>query len=568
MKPTWITKQPHSKTLPSNCSHLPRIIRYLLSLRGEWSDGSLEDYLNPKLKNLADPFQIGEMDEAVKRLFQAIDNDENVTLFGDYDVDGITSVTLLYRVLSEYGLSPHIVIPLRAKEGYGLSEAAVDRCLEENAQTSLLVAMDCGTSSVEEIQKLRDAGVDVLVIDHHESNTIERPNCNAIVNPKAKFTPNSEGDFAYLCAAGVVFKVCHALLKTRMLESLSLKDLLDFVAIATVADIVPLVRENRILVRHGLKALGVTQKLGLIALKETAGVGEFPESEDIGFKIAPRINAAGRMDAPKEALEVMLTDSVQTAEYLVARLNRYNQERQSFEKEILKEAVEMVKTESLDEQACIILGKSGWHPGVVGIVAARIMRRYFKPCFIIAFDEEGNGKGSGRSLNGLSLVDAIDAGREYIEAGGGHHAAAGISIKMENIAKFSQSVNDYFLTETSEKQRAPYIEIDVEVSFEELTFDFLSSYDQLKPFGSGNPRPVFMSKGVTNSRSPMELKNQHLKLFLAQDGEQRDAIFFGGGVKPLPPEPWDICYTVGKNVFRGRTNLQMTIQHVRSAVVE
>ncbi len=561
----WLVKGSDQVDFPSEHSALPRIVQHLLKARGLTEAEEIDDFLSPKLKNLSDPFLIGEMAEAVELILDAVDQKKEITLFGDYDVDGITSVALLTKILRGYGITPNTVIPLRAAEGYGLTENAIKRTLSSYPSTELLISMDCGTSSVSEVATLRKAGVEVIILDHHEPNTDQRPPCNVLVNPKACFTPNKSGDFSYLCAAGVVFKTCHALLKTRMIEGLELKDLLDLVAIATVADIVPLIGENRILVRHGLLALAQTSKPGLIALKEVAGVPPQPEASDIGFRIAPRINAAGRMDAPLEALETILTDCSEQAEYLVSRLNRYNVSRQNHEKVIQEEVNEMIVEQNQSSDHCIIVGKAGWHPGVVGIVASRVMRKLFKPCFVIAFDEKGEGKGSGRSLNDISLVEAIEAGREHLIAGGGHGAAAGISIDIKKLDAFRDAVNKQIEDNTTAQQRAPKVSIDADVDFQELSFKFLDSYDKLKPFGSKNPQPVFMTSGVKLAQAPRELKNNHLKLVLTQKGEQRDAIFFGGGEHPLPPQPWDVCYTVERNNFRGKVSLQITIKQIRAA---
>jgi len=542
---SWILKDTKEDELPSKYTYLPRIVQHLLKVRGHTTSEGLEKFLNPQLKALTDPFLIGEVQAASDLIFSAVDTGKEITLFGDYDVDGITSVSLLFKVLQGYGVYPNTVIPMRGAEGYGLTEKAVDRLFDSYPATELLITMDCGTSSIEEVRRIRERGIEVIILDHHEPNTEERPPCNVIVNPKACFTPNTSGNYEYLCAAGVVFKVCHALLKTRMIDSINLKDLLDLVAVATVADIVPLISENRTFVRHGLRALATTSKPGLISLKEVAGVPELPEASDIGFKIGPRINAAGRMDAPLEALETILTDSKDQAEYLVSRLNQYNISRQNHEKKIQQEAYELID------------------PGVVGIVASRIMRKFFKPCFVVAFDENGVGKGSGRSLNDLSLVDAIESGRDLLIAGGGHHAAAGLTIAHENFTEFCDRVHNYFDQHTTSEDRAPRIMIDADVDFEELSFSFLDSYDKLKPFGAKNPQPVFMSRAVTLSRPPQELKNNHLKLLLSQKGIQRDAMFFSGAESPLPPEPWDICYNVERNIFRGNVSLQITIRQVR-----
>ena len=355
----WILKDAGQTNIPTNYAYLPRIVQHLLKVRGYTTPDELENFLNPQLKKLTDPFLIGEMKEAVDLILEAVEQGREITLFGDYDVDGITSVALIYKVLQGYGVTPNTIIPLRGSEGYGLTEKAIERCLDSFPSTELLITMDCGTSSVDEVAKLREAGLDVIILDHHEPNTDVRPPCNAIVNPKACFTPNTSGDYSYLCAAGVVFKVCHALLKTHMIQTVKLKDLLDLVAIATVADIVPLIGENRILVRHGLRALATTDKPGLIALKKVSGVPELPEAGDIGFKIGPRINAAGRMQSPLDALETILTESSKQAEHLVARLNQYNVSRQNHEKEIQQEAYDAITEGSLHEQHCIIVGKKG-----------------------------------------------------------------------------------------------------------------------------------------------------------------------------------------------------------------
>ncbi len=561
----WIVTESDRQDLPPEFSTLPRLVQHLLKARGLSEAQQVQAFLAPKLRNLSDPFLIGEMQAATDLILQAVDEGWEITLFGDYDVDGITSVALMSTVLESYGVVPNSVIPLRGAEGYGLTDKAVDRCLQTYPETQLLITMDCGTSSITEVARLREAGLQVIILDHHEPNTDTRPPCNVLVNPKACFTPNTAGDFSYLCAAGVVFKVCHALLKVRRESSVELKDLLDLVAIATVADIVPLVEENRILVTHGLRALAKTTKPGLIELMKIAGVSETPEASDIGFRIGPRINAAGRMDCPLEALEVLLTDNPQQADRLVQRLNKYNIERQNHEKRIQLEAYQQIEDDQLQDDHCIIVGQQGWHPGVVGIVASRIMRRYFKPCFVIAFDANGMGKGSGRSINDISLVDSIDAGRQYLTAGGGHHAAAGIALAQEHFPAFRERVNTYLEAHTTAEQRAPKMHIDADVNFSELTFSFLDSYDRLKPFGSHNPQPVFMSRQVSLVQPAYELKNKHLKLTLAQGRDIREAIFFGGAEHPLPPEPWDICYTVDRNHFRGRVSLQITIKQIRTA---
>ncbi|MEN9974303.1 MAG: single-stranded-DNA-specific exonuclease RecJ, partial [Verrucomicrobiota bacterium] len=394
--------------------------------------------------------------------------------------------------------------------------------------------------------------------------------CCALVNPKCGT------EFTYLCAAGVVFKLGHALMKTRKTE-LDLKEMIDLVAVATISDIVPMVGENRLLVRHGLKQLTNTLNPGLRALMEVTGMSGAATSMDVGFRIGPRLNAAGRMDAPEDALAILTTDCRREAHELARKLDAYNKERQSHEGLIRREAVEMLAHEfDPAKDPVIVLGSRSWHHGVVGIVASRLMRQYHKPTFIVAIDKHGHGKGSGRSIAGVSLVDAIRACEDHLIAGGGHAMAAGLSIQEAKMDGFREAFAAYVLGHTSEEQRQPTLMYDAEISFDQLSLEFLSSYDLLQPFGNGNPQPVFISRNVGLSRSPQHMKNHHLRLMLRQCTAQtkddiggvyyeQDAVFFGGGEYPLPDPPWDIAFTIDRNTFRGRTTLQLNIQDVRAA---
>jgi single-stranded-DNA-specific exonuclease len=458
-----------------------------------------------------------------------------------------------------YGLQPRHFIPRRGPEGYGLSDAAIARCMAEGPKPDLLITVDCGTVSISQVAELRAAGVDVVIVDHHEPLPDGRPDCCALVNPKCGT------EFTYLCAAGVVFKLGHALLKTRQ-NDLDLKELIDLVAVATISDIVPMVGENRLLVRHGLQHLSRTLNPGLRALQEVAGISGLTTSMDVGFRIGPRLNAAGRMDVPEDALETLTTDCRRLARDLALKLDDYNRERQAFENRIRTDAVDMLN-QSFDPQrdSVIVLGSRTWHHGVVGIVASRLMRQYHKPTFIISIDEGGIGKGSGRSIEGVSLVEALRACDDDLLAGGGHAMAAGLSIEEDKIDSFRKNFSDYVLRHTSEEQRQPTLMYDMELGFDQLSLDFMADYDLLQPFGNGNPQPIFISRSVGLSRSPQHMKNHHLRLMLRQGYHEQDAVFFGGGEHPLPDPPWDIAYTIDRNHFRGRTTLQLVIQAVRAA---
>lgn len=541
---------------------LPEILVRMMAQRGVPA-GEMERFLHPRLMDLTDPFLMPDMRPAVERILRAIDAGEPICVYGDYDVDGITSVTLMTHVLDAYGATARNFIPRRGPEGYGLNASALGRCMSEGGKPGLLITVDCGTASIDEIAGLRREGVDVIVVDHHELPPAGKPDCVAVVNPKC---PDADADAEYLCAAGVVFKLAHALLKERPLEGFDLKDYLDLVALATVADIVPLVKENRLLVRHGLKRMAKTRHCGLRALMEVAQVKGPLTSADVGFRIGPRINAAGRMDRPEDALETLMCGAGADAHELAGRLDAHNRARQSEESRIHKDALKRLKEDHSPDDPVIVLGSRDWHHGVVGIVASRMMRRFHKPAFIIAIDENGIGKGSGRSIGGVSLMDAINANRGCLEAGGGHAMAAGISVREDRIADFRNGFAKYVLENVPAGDRLPRLHIDAEIDFPDLSLDFLNSYELLQPFGAANPEPVFMSRGVWLTEEPRELKNHHLKLSMKQNECWQSAMFFGGGQRELPPQPWDIAFTINRNTFRGRTSLQIVIQEVREHV--
>lgn len=561
----WLLKDAPDSALADH-GGIPAILLHLLAQRGVQDPDDVDFFLNPKLQDLSDPYGLPDMSKAVERIFRAIDGGERVLIYGDYDVDGVTSVTLMLRILSAYGLEASYFIPKRGEEGYGLSELAIERMLDiENKRVGkegvdLVITVDCGTASLREIDILNAKGVDVIVVDHHEMSAEGSPACVAVVNPKLG------DDLHYLCAAGVVFKLAHALLKQRMLDDFDLKECLDLVAVATISDIVPLVAENRLLVRHGLNRLPLTSNHGLRALQDIADLKGKLTSMDVGFRIGPRLNAAGRMDQPDEALNLLMADSAEEAKRLGAKLNDFNVERQQLEKRIRDEAMKML-LDDFDpvDDPVIVLGSRDWHPGVVGIVASRLMRMYYKPTFIIAIDEHGVGKGSGRSVDGVSLVGAIRACDEHLITGGGHDMAAGLSVSEDKLDAFREEFGRYVLENTTAADRAPRIYVDAEIDFEQLSLSFLDSYELLQPFGSKNAQPLFMSKQVWLTEAPRRLKHQHLKLFMRQGVVEHDAIYFGGGEHDLPNPPWDVAFTIDRNTFRGVTSLQVVIQDIRAA---
>lgn len=535
------------------------LVSRLLWQRGITTAEQADNFLLPKLRQLSNPFEMAEMEIAVERVFQAIDNEEEICLYGDYDVDGVTSVTLLRSILRAYDTAPRHFIPIRSREGYGLSKAGIARCLSEGNRPSLLITVDCGTSSVEEVRWLKEEGIDVIILDHHEASPEGRPPAVAVINPKLEGS-----ELSYLCSAGVVFKLIHALLKIRKLPDYELRDYLDLVAVATVADIVPLVAENRLLVRHGIRQLSASRHAGLQMLMEVAGIQSQMNAANVGFRIGPRINAAGRMDSPLDALELLTTHSRERASILAKQLDTHNKRRQEEEANIKTQAVQHLSENfNPEKDDVIVLGSRSWHPGVVGIVASQLMRLYHKPTFVISFDEKGIGKGSGRSIHGVSLVKTIQACKNTLISGGGHDMAAGLVIHEDSLDDFRKAFDIYVKETTTPEQREPLLYIDAEVNFEDLTLELLESYELLEPFGNANPQPIFMCRNVHLTESPRRLNGNHIKLFLRQGFIERDAVFFGGADYILPEPPWDIAFTIDRNVFRGRTSLSISIQAVR-----
>ena len=362
--------------------------------------------------------------------------------------------------------------------------------MSEGPKPDLLITVDCGTVSIPEVAALRADGMDVVIVDHHEPVPGERPDCCALVNPKCGT------EFTYLCAAGVVFKLGHALLKTRQAD-LDLKELIDLVAVATISDIVPMIGENRLMVRHGLKHLPNTMNPGLRALQDVTGMNGSATSMDVGFRIGPRLNAAGRMDAPDDALATLTTDCRRLAQDLAQKLDAYNKERQNHEALIRREAVEMLNRDfDPARDPVIVLGSRSWHHGVVGIVASRLMRQYHKPTFVIAIDEDGIGKGSGRSIDGISLVEAIRACDGDLMPAAVMRWRQGFRSKKERWINSGNTSPNTCSNNSNEEQRQPKLTYDAEIFFDQLSLEFLASYDLLQPFGNSNPQPVFISREV------------------------------------------------------------------------
>ena len=543
----------------SDALNLAPVVVSLALQRGFDDKDELERFLYPRLKDLGDPFKLPGVQKAVDRLLQAVDKKESVVLYGDYDVDGVSSVALLKNVLSAYGLEPVPFLPTRMEEGYGLSVKGIENSLN-GTTPDLLIAADCGTNSRDEAAILKEEGIDLIILDHHEPDSAGTADCVALVNPKIG------DDYHYLCTAGVVFKVAHAMLKSRPLPDFDLKNQLDLVAMGTIADIVPLEDENRIVARRGLAQLDRTLHPGVAALKKVAGVGSPARAHDVGFKLGPRLNAAGRLDRASASLDLLLCQDHSDAQVLAEALDQQNRDRQALELKTREEAEQMIHDLASEQRShAIVVGSRGWHPGVVGIVASRISRNYHRPTFVIGIAEDGLGKGSGRSVEGVSLVAALESTRDVIEAGGGHEMAAGVSVREEKLEEFRIAFVKNVAEQAESDTLIPKLHIDGEVSLKDLTLDLLDSYELLRPFGAGNPQPLFMSRGVELMQEPRLIKEKHLKFRFYQNGIEHEGIYFNGVEKDIPNPPWDIAFTIDRNEWRGRVKLNMVIQSIRKA---
>lgn len=557
----WILREPDSALLEALAGAEPGaslhpLMRCLLALRGI---EDVEDFLEPRLASLSDPFELPQLEAAARRILQAVDKKERVILYGDYDVDGVTSMAQLTLALRAYGLEPGLFLPHRMDEGYGLSRDGLARCFEELGKPGLLVALDCGTSSVAEAAWLHEQGIDCVIVDHHEPGA-SLPECVALVNPKLTDEKST------FCTAGLVFKLLHGMQKIRRLPDFDLREQLDLAALGTVADLVPLIGENRLLVRKGLEKIADTKRPGLRALKAIAGVTGYIEAHHIGYRLGPRLNASGRLDHAKASLDLLLSEDPDEADEIASLLDGLNRERQDVESRAQIEATEMIKADpALAEAACIVLGSSSWHPGVVGIVASRIMRDFHRPALMLAFDENGQGRGSGRSVPGVSLVDALNECRHLLVKGGGHAMAVGVSIEHKNLAQFQKGMADAVEKQISTDQFHARIEVDVECRLSDFQETFFEQFTQIGPFGMGNPEPVFLIRDVEPRLPGQVLKEKHWKIMLQQGSAMLSAIWFNAPIGRTPPPPWDVAVKLQRQFWRGRESWSLLVNDVRSA---
>lgn len=536
---------------------LPELTATCLVNRGIASVADASAFLEPRLKSLGDPFSLPDMDRAVDRLFRAREVSERVVVFGDYDVDGVTSTALLTEVLTTLGWKVAQYLPHRRDEGYGLSQAAVENCLSRHP-TTLLLAVDCGSTAVSQIDWLGARGVDVVVLDHHQTSD-PLPAAVALVNPQRR-----EGSEPY-CSAGLAFKLAHALVKAGRqrglpgFETYNLKPLLDLVALGTVADLVPLTGENRILVQAGLERIGVTPRPGLVALKEVSRTRNPVRVHEVGFQLGPRLNAAGRLETAEDALRLLLSPGMEEARRLAESLDRSNRERQEVEKRIAAEAVDRVRERFDPERDRVIVeGDPGWHIGVVGIVASRVLREFHRPTLILGGDGE-LWRGSGRSVAGFDLAGALRDCSDLLEKHGGHAMAAGLSLAPVHVDALRERLNGLARARLSPEHLVPEVRLDAAWPLKGLDLDVIAALRRLEPFGMGNPAVQLALRGVRHARPPQRLKDVHWKFWLTDGCAPVETVWWGAGDRDVPQGTFDVAVVPEESEYMGRRNLQLRL---------
>jgi single-stranded-DNA-specific exonuclease len=564
----WILREPDTVRAAelANALGVSPIVAGLLIARGYSDSSSAEAFLNPALNQLHDPFLMRGMSDAVKRLLHAIDNHEPILIYGDYDVDGTTGTAVLLRALRMLGATAGYHIPHRFTEGYGIQQAGLEKAFNEGYK--LVVSVDCGIRAHEPLHWARENGLDIIVTDHHLPDDDEgSPPALAVLNPNQHGCDYPDKNLA---GVGVAFKLVHALFRERGREA-QVPGFLKMVAIGTVADVAKLVGENRAIVSLGLSDLPRAVNPGLRALIEIAGCGEDSEmtAYDLGFRIGPRINAAGRMDAASAVVELFNAKDREEARRLAEHLDTRNRERMEAQREIFNRAVEEFEG-GADREAqthVAVIAGDGWHRGVIGLAASKIAERLNRPCVVISL--EGDiGHGSARSIEAYHLFDGLTACRDLLDKFGGHSHAAGLAIHRGSIAEFRRRLNEHAASCLTETDLTPMLSVDAEVTPAALRFQLLQDLHALEPFGAGNPRPVFVTRGFRVLSEPQIIKEQHLKLRVGGDDNRPIEAIWWRGIEEVEQTPAsnqriDLAYELEANRWNGDIRLQLNVKDMR-----
>jgi single-stranded-DNA-specific exonuclease len=562
-KPT--PRQPEVEDLLCREAGVAPLLARLLAARGITTAAAANSFLHGRLsEHLRSPMLFRDMPAAAERVLRAINSGERIGIYGDYDVDGISGSAILVRFLRALGHEPALYIPHRLRDGYGVSAAGVNTLAAAGAR--VMITVDCGGVSHREIALAATLGMDTIVCDHHQVSGTPLP-AHAVLNP---IETDAGFPFRGLCGAGVAFYLALGIrLRLREAGQSNLPDLrryLDLVTLGTIADIVPLVEENRLMVKHGLRELVQTQRPGLVALKAVSGVTDVSTGV-VGFRLAPRLNAGGRLADATRAVELLTTEDRARAEELAADLDQENRTRQTIEQEILQEALfEAERDGYLAGRRSIVLASPDWHPGVIGIVASRLVDRFYRPTVLLAIEAAtGIARGSGRSIRGLNLYESLHACRHLVEGFGGHRMAAGLSIRREQIPAFAEHFEAAVRAATRPEDFIPEMTVDAELSFAEIGDRLVRDLAQLEPHGPGNPEPVFLTRGVTVI-SHRIVGEDHLKLYLRHGDRPLSAIGFGMAALALEDgAALDILFSPELNEWNGSTSLQLRLRDVRVA---
>ncbi len=541
--------------------HLPGAVCRLVAARGYTDPEAARRFLRPRLDQLHEPSTLMDLDRAVDRLAHAIRAGEVILVHGDYDVDGMCSTTIMLRILRALGGRAEPFIPQRLRDGYDLGDAGVRAALEAGAR--IVLTCDCGTSAREPVRTLQQAGVDVIITDHHLPGG-PLPEAFAIINPRRPGCPSPDKDLA---AVGVAFKLALALARAFGEREATVYEMLDLVALATVADIAPLRGENRVLVRYGLRLLAETRNLGLRALIRAAGLDRKPLTAGrVGYILAPRLNAVGRLDHALRGVELLMAETEADANRLAREFEELNARRQDIDRRTLETARRLVEGLDLDATYGIVLAEEGWHPGVIGIVASRVVEQFGRPTILIALEGEG-GKGSGRSISPFDLHAGISQCRDLLIRFGGHRSAAGITISRDRVDAFAERFNDVARAALTPEDLVPELRADLELPFDAATEQLEGLLRHLEPCGAGNPSPVLIARGVTLAAPPRAIGRDGLRLTLQGGGHTLAAI--GWGLADRRDEldvtrPIDVAFRLERDAWNGESRLQARLVDFRT----
>lgn len=544
--------------------HISPLTSITLYNRGITDDEAIAEFLNCDLKNLHDPYLMKDMDKAVERIYRAKENGEKITIYGDYDVDGITSIAILYKHLTEMGFEVDYYIPDRISEGYGVNKDALDK-IKENG-TKVLITVDTGITAVEETEYAESIGMDIIITDHHECKEVI-PNAYAAIDPKRK---DCKYPFKNLAGVGVAFKLIQALDEDDSVEALMSK-YADLICLGTVADISPLVDENRIMVTEGLKNFDKTKNIGLRALLDVSITNSKPiTTSTIGYIIAPRINASGRLGCASRSVEMFLTDDSSKALELANNLCEENTIRQQTEQKMFAEALEYIENHpEIKEDQILIIPHENWHHGIVGIVSSKITEKFYKPSILFAIDGDG-AKGSGRSISGYNLFEALENCSGLLEKFGGHELAAGLSIKTENIEAFREAINKNALGKIDDKALTPTISIDAVIKPTYISLETVDEINKLQPFGVENPAPTFAVKNIKIHKISTMSDGKHLRMTLLKENKFLDSVGFGMGDYFNHLKEGDfinVAFGIDINDYKGYKNVQLILKDIKLAEV-